>query len=684
MQLKKQNPCSQAGTKAVAALLLCAMQVLIQVSAVHAQATDLSEPKSVLDNLDSDPTSEESKPASGSASEAPDNLTIDDIKVEGNRLVPTEDILGVVKTKPGDKFSRDKVVEDLKAINNLGYFDDRNMQVVPELTGSGVLLKIRVQENEPVTQFAFQGNKVLSTDEISKAFSDQLGKPQNLSQLSQAIDKVEQAYHEKGYLLARVVDVKDDPDGSIGMTINEGEIESVQIVGNRKTKDFIIKNAIKVKPGSVYNERDLTNDLRKLYGNGYFQDIRRSLVPSTTSPDKYTLKVEVEEKRTGSIGLGGGVDTIAGPFGSMTFSDSNFMGRGQVVQFSSQVGTGMLNNLTNSVNNAGTGFLSNRRTYQVEANWIEPNLKGTKTSMAVSGFARDFNSMLVDYAQQRTLGASVTFSHPLGHNVRGNLGFTGENTNLIDAASMFNQINQTEYLAEQAMKMGLTSNPLQAQQIAGAVRNQQLQGGTYMTVNPSLTYDTRDTAADPTSGTSARLTGSPSLGLGNASFARLGASVTKYVKVNESSGFAFNMQGGTALGGMPQFAQYRLGGWNGLRGYRSFSDLGTGTSMLMASAEYRFKLPIPKGDPKSTYGQMVKMVHSHVKGEFFADAGQVNGNTLTNDLYQRSMLGASVGMGVRLKVPMVGIVRLDYGFPLISSVLGRMTPRFTIGFGDKF
>jgi hypothetical protein len=35
-------------------------------------------------------------------------------------------------------------------------------------------------------------------------------------------------------------------------------------------------------------------------------------------------------------------------------------------------------------------------------------------------------------------------------------------------------------------------------------------------------------------------------------------------------------------------------------------------------------------------------------------------------------------------VPMLGLVRLDYGFPLISTALGRMTPRFTLGFGDKF
>lgn len=87
------------------------------------------------------------------------SLTVDTIKVEGNRLVSAEDILEVVKTKPGDKFSRDAVLEDLKAINGLGYFDERNLQVLPELNGNGVLLKIRVTENAPITQFAFPVTK---------------------------------------------------------------------------------------------------------------------------------------------------------------------------------------------------------------------------------------------------------------------------------------------------------------------------------------------------------------------------------------------------------------------------------------------------------------------------------------------------------------------------------------------
>ena len=65
---------------------------------------------------------------------------VDEVRIEGNRLIPTEDITSVVKTRKGDKFDRDQVMEDLKAINGLGHFDDQSLQVNPELTGSGILL----------------------------------------------------------------------------------------------------------------------------------------------------------------------------------------------------------------------------------------------------------------------------------------------------------------------------------------------------------------------------------------------------------------------------------------------------------------------------------------------------------------------------------------------------------------
>jgi outer membrane protein insertion porin family len=424
----------------------------------------------------------------------------------------------------------------------------------------------------------------------------------------------------------------------------------------------------------------LTADLRKLYGEGYFSDIRRSLSPSTNDPEKYTLKVEVDEKRTGSVSLGAGVDTMAGPFGTMGFSENNFQGKGQILSFHGMMGSGMYGQVSNTLNNAGTNFLSNQKTYQLDASWIEPNLAGTNTSMAVTGFGRTLNSMIVDQSQQQTIGATVNFSNQIAPNVTANLGFTGENVAMKDMASYYTTQNILTTMASEAYVQGKATTISGAEALAQNVRNTQLKGGLYASINPSLAYDTRDKKLDPTTGMVARLTMSPSLGITNASFMKIGASVSRFYAVTRETTLAFNVQGGAGIGAVPAFGQYMLGGFNGMRGYRSFSDLGTGNSMLMTSAEVRHRIP----GLKNIDSGIARAIDKHVKLDAFFDAGQVGGNNLANSLEQRSTMGASVGVGIRVSVPMIGLIRLDYGLPLIDSVLGGMTPRLTVGFGDKF
>jgi outer membrane protein assembly factor BamA len=251
---------------------------------------------------------------------------------------------------------------------------------------------------------------------------------------------------------------------------------------------------------------------------------------------------------------------------------------------------------------------------------------------------------------------------------------------MMDLASLYTDQSIVTTMAQQSLATGRATTAAGAQALATSVRNQQLKGGLYMSVNPSLAYDTRDKKVDPTTGTLARITASPSLGITNASFMKAGVSLSKYIPVTRETTLALNVQGGAGIGGVPAFGQYMLGGFNGIRGYSQFSSLGTGTSMLQATAEVRHRIPGLKNMDNS----VAKMIDKHVKLDAFFDAGQVGGNNLANSLTQRSMFGSSVGFGIRVNMPMLGVVRLDYGFPLVSSLLGGMTPRFTVGFGDKF
>jgi outer membrane protein assembly factor BamA len=68
----------------------------------------------------------------------------------------------------------------------------------------------------------------------------------------------------------------------------------------------------------------------------------------------------------------------------------------------------------------------------------------------------------------------------------------------------------------------------------------------------------------------------------------------------------------------------------------------------------------------------------------FGDAGQVSGSTTYNNLLTRNSQAGSVGLTLRMNLPMVGAVRVDYGMPVISTLLGARTPRITFGFGNNF
>jgi outer membrane protein assembly factor BamA len=185
---------------------------------------------------------------------------------------------------------------------------------------------------------------------------------------------------------------------------------------------------------------------------------------------------------------------------------------------------------------------------------------------------------------------------------------------------------------------------------------------------------------DATTGSFIKASISPSAGIGGG-FMKAGLSASKFKSFGKNKNFtlALNAQAGTSVGGLPQFAQYRLGGWNGVRGFRSFSDLGTGAGMLMGTAELRAKLAFLPDDNKIT-----SAIKKNVKIAGFLDYGQVVGNSTTNSLLSRSNFGASVGLGLRINMPMVGLVRIDYGLPIVSTILGNRTPRMTVGFGEKF
>ena len=154
---------------------------------------------------------------------------IKDIEIIGNNIIDKSLILEQMKLQQGVPYNRDLVRHDLKAIYELGYFTEK-MKAIPVNNSDGtVTLKIVLEENAPVTDFTIEGNTVISTDEILTYLMPMKGKPQNIADINDAIAKIQDCYSSKGYILARIESVSDDPDGTVNISIKEGTINRILI-----------------------------------------------------------------------------------------------------------------------------------------------------------------------------------------------------------------------------------------------------------------------------------------------------------------------------------------------------------------------------------------------------------------------------------------------------------------------
>lgn len=577
-------------------------------------------------------------------------VTISRIEVDGNRLIEDGAIKEQMALKPGSLYDASTLRRDLTRIYEMGYFTDR-MKAVPTATSSGIVLRIQIEENVPVSGIQIVGNTQVSDEELMEAFEGQTGLPQNVNQLNESIEKIQQMYADKGFVLARVASISDDPDGMINLEIKEGVINKVSFVGNRKTKDFVLKRSMATRSGQPYNEELLSSDLKRLFSTQSFEDVRRVITVSPDDPDRYNLVIEVDEKRTGAISLGGGFDTGTGLFGTVGYTDPNFLGRGQNFSSVFSVGSGVIGRDVSQ---------ANARTYQFEVGWTNPSLFETDNALSVNGFGRDLLSFNVPLGIERRIGSEVTWARPIERfdNVSASLGLKAENV----------QVREGGSLAD------LAAFGINAQQ-----RDDQLQEGSYLALTPTVAYDTRDNRLDPKSGwfNTVSLTGAAAVTGDIESYGTLSANVRKYFKLTDDISLALNAQAGSTLvGDIPEFNAFRLGGAYSVRGWQE-GGLGTGSGFLIGSAEVRSKVPFI-----DRYADRVPFLDS-IRLAAFLDGGTVIDETFSTNALNRDGTGYSAGLGLRVNLPGLGPIRLDYAIPL-SSGNEEYYRRFNFAVGQKF
>ena len=581
-----------------------------------------------------------------------ENKTIKNIEFYGLNSVPQSEITDKMQMKAGEEYTREKMQADLKTIYETGYFTEK-MKAIPTTNPDGtVSVKIVVEENIPVKDFTIEGNSVISTEDILATLTGMKGKPQNITQLNIAISKIQELYQEKGYILARIDSVTDDPDGTINISIKEGIIDKIMIEGNEKTRDYIVARNILTEPGMIYNENLIKEDLVRLYATQAFKDVTREIEPSEEIPDAYDITIKIQEQRTASISVGGGLDTVTGLFGSMGITENNFRGRCERLSLTGLVGTGVILN---------DSSVKDHMNIQAELSYFKPYFYNADTSLNTRIFFRDFGSYQVPLAVERRYGGEVTLAHKLKFNRHATATFSLGAENIDVKEGDFNGISAL----------------YRRYNIPISERAKQLEGGLFLSLSPALLYDTRDSATVTRHGTMASLRFDENIGLNgfDKTNGKLTGMIKQYIPVAKKSSLSFTVKGGGAIhGDIPEVMAYRLGGPYTVRGFK-MSGVGTGNAFIMGSAE--FATPIPFLDRTRI------AFLNNLRFTVWADAGKVFDGTITNQLYDRPMYAVSAGVGLKVFIPGMGPLSIDYGIPLTNpGSNGSKNGYFTFGVGD--
>jgi outer membrane protein insertion porin family len=455
---------------------------------------------------------------------------------------------------------------------------------------------------------------------------------------------IEDFYGTRGYLdtTARPNRVPNVETGRIDLTytIHEGEltyIEKIDIRGNTKTKDKVIRRELAVHPGEIYDTVRVDRSVERIKNLGYFSKVDATPEP-TDVPNRKDLVLGVEEQRTGSVTFGAGFSSIDSLIGFVEVTQGNF----DLFNWPSFTGGGQKLRLRTQL-----GF--KRQDY--ELSFTEPWFLDRKLALGFDLFHHQSSFLSSDFTEQRT-GGDLRLEKALSEFIRASVQYKIESINLnVDDKA---------------------SQELQSQE--GSRLRSAVQG--------SLTYDTRDSVFLTTRGNRSEFV---------AEFAGVGGDVELY-KLNAKSSVYFpffdnhvlQLLGATGVveafgatkgdGGkvietmvnngttstvvrtvndVPIFDRYFLGGANTLRGF-SFRKVGPkdvegepvgGNMFYNATAEYTFP------------------IIERVRGAFFFDIGEVERNAYT---FSVGDLKSDAGIGIRLNLP-IGPLRLDYGYPIMTD-----------------
>lgn len=469
----------------------------------------------------------------------------------------------------------------------------------------------------------------------------------NSREIEKTIDKLNTTIGEQGFAFIEIEPkLKRNPETctvDVELVIKEGRhvyINRINIVGNDRTDDEVIRREFRIAEGDPYNSVKLKRSEQRLQNLDYFKKVEIKQEPTAAS-DKIDLKVEVEDKPTGSLQFSAGYSTTDGVLGSVTMNERNLMGKGYDLYGSAQV---------------------SQRSTDFHLGFADPYFLGKPLIGGIDTFhsSRKYNTKSQDSTgfQQTQTGVSPSIGYDLTE-------YLGQSWSYKIRRDFINDIrkNASIYLKEQR--------------------------GTWIvsSMGHNLFYDKRDSAIEPTEGFYAGLADEIAGLGGDVQFFKNSLRAGNYFPLDDEKKWVISTKGSVgAMSGMGKVTRvvdrFELGG----ESLRGFADSGIGprdkrTKDALGGLLYykaTVELAVPLGLPKEL----------GITGCLFSDAGSVwhSGNKAKKGhpiLSNNQSLRLSVGGGINWRSPF-GPIGVSLSKALIYKKHVDRLEVFRVNFGTTF
>ena len=569
-------------------------------------------------------------------------FVISKIDIVGTKTISKEELLSGMKIKEGQQFVPKEALNEAQRIFNTGYFATVEPKIDRKADNT-VVITYEVKENPDVTGIEITGNTLFTNDQLKQALGIKEGQILNGNLLNPDDNGILKLYAKDGYSLARVETINVSNEGVVNIGLTEGVVDSVTFEkapekndnerqsskrSTLRTKPYVFERYQELKPGQIFQEKNIESTVKELYRTGMFTKIVPSIEGKENDPNARVIKLLVEERPTTSINGTISYGTSVGLVGELKLSDSNFLGRGQDAS------------LTLSASNKGD------KTF--ELSWFDPWLKGTE-QVQLGGAVYwtqsvDDNAEADEVEKVKKYGTRWTIGKGLNKDI--GVSFSARYDNYKELFGN-KKVNDKYKL---------------------------------FAMGPTITLDTRDNKFSPTKGLYATMSYERGeLIKDPRKYDQFETDLRAYHPTffGEKNVMAYRAAWGTTGSGTPEALRFSIGGAESVRGY-DYSAFD-GFDKFHATIENRTKI-----------NDTLQLVAFFDIGNAWQKDSRdpITGKKIykpnRKDAHDFKDLKKGYGVGVRLNTP-IGPLRFDYGWPMDPEKKGEKKDKgkFYFSFGQS-